>query len=110
PDEIIERVLFSFQHPRLVPLLAELAAAAGTDLCIHTAVGEKREAKPVERRRKTGPKAAIPVQHGRIVAIERKPLAVTDEHRYVGSVRGVRSMRSEEHTSELQSRLDLVCR
>src|SRR5438067_6147645 len=41
-----------------------------------------------------------------------RPVPPMDEHRHHGSARLQRrgSARSEEHTSELQSRFDLVCR
>src|SRR2546422_5003153 len=49
--------------------------------------------------------AAVPV--GQLLPA---PRARVDEHRLIPSQPGLERQRSEEHTSELQSRLHLVCR
>src|SRR2546421_6012741 len=47
---------------------------------------------------------ALPISHGRKVVLR---VACRDARRATGALREIRS---EEHTSELQSRSDLVCR
>src|SRR5438874_9584274 len=52
------------------------------------------------------------VEHAKlaVAAFERDPFAVRRELRRMIARGAVRELRSEEHTSELQSRRDLVCR
>src|SRR2546422_4136263 len=49
--------------------------------------------------------ASIPRSHDPVI-----PLHVLLRHRLLRQANGFESLRSEEHTSELQSRLHLVCR
>src|SRR2546422_8575322 len=63
--------------------------------------------------RSRAPRAAIPlaaVLRGVAVHGTRREVREARGHDRVVRARGVRRVRSEEHTSELQSRLHLVCR
>src|SRR5437868_10575517 len=53
--------------------------------------------------------AVLEVDHGRSVADIARMLGMTRQSVY-NWLRAYRQARSEEHTSELQSRFDLVCR
>src|SRR5699024_11975097 len=79
-------VMSTFRHARLSPSSVVCPSAVRTDLEIHSAAAVRVEV----RRRVSG----VPELDAAIRRVD---------------ARGVRS-RSEEHTSELQSRFDLVCR
>src|SRR5207249_10778081 len=61
--------------------------------------------RPRSDRREVAPSLC----HGLLAALERIRLAIARGH-VSGEGERLRSVRSEEHTSELQSRFDLVCR
>src|SRR5207249_11174284 len=63
--------------------------------------------------KKLGVEIRLGVEAGAAAVLAERPDAVviaTGSHPYVPSVPGADGKRSEEHTSELQSRFDLVCR
>src|SRR2546422_4481541 len=79
--------------------LAWVVAAAGALLLAGTAMAWRRP---------TPAAAAPPPAEVSILTVA--PETVAARYEYVGQTAASRSVRSEEHTSELQSRLHLVCR
>ena len=85
-DEVVEDVLLVGEHPGLVPLLAELAAAAHVRQREDAAGPQPGGGEGREARRLAQVEAAVAGQQGRVPAVERHARPVHDEHRHAGAV------------------------
>src|SRR5438552_2520471 len=88
-DEVIKNILLLIEHAGAMPVLAELCAT--TKICNrkHPTLLEPQIPISHEVGRQAQVKPAISREQSRILAIEREPLLVDDEHRHAGAVFGV---------------------
>src|SRR6185295_993573 len=81
-DEIIKDVLSIFAHAGAMPFFAEFSAASRVDDGVDSSALQERDHMRRKRRQQTDAKAAISMNHRRIVAVARDPSLMNQEHRY----------------------------
>src|SRR5690349_22446360 len=93
--------------PRPSAALSPLSLHDALPICAGCLVGRQRRCLGAGGCQGRG--GQVPARHGALAVV---PLEGTCDRRGLAAVTGVRisRLRSEEHTSELQSRRDLVCR